>query len=146
MSRRTRHLLGVLAVLALSAVAPGCGSGRQPVTGRVTYEDGAPVEEGTVVGEAVVDGKPVGVQGNISKDGTFRWGGEKAGDGALPGTYRVLVMPRALGDSELSAGKVPAVDGKFAKYETSGITFEVKPGKNELPITVTRPKSKAKGK
>jgi hypothetical protein len=112
----------------------------------VTYEeDGAPVEGGTVIGEATVEGKPVGVQGNITPDGTFSWGGERAGDGALPGNYRVLVMPRALGDSELAAGKVPAVDGKFAKYETSGITFEVKPGKNELPITVTRPKPKTKG-
>jgi hypothetical protein len=92
-----------------------------------------------------VNGKPVGVQGNIEKDGSFRWGGERAGDGALPGSYRVLVMPRALGDSELAAGKVPAVDGKFGKYETSGITFEVKPEKNELNITVTRPKPKRRG-
>jgi hypothetical protein len=145
MSRSTRRLLRVLAVLVLSALAPGCGSGRYPVAGRVTYEDGTPVEEGTVIGEAEVDGKLVGVQGNIGKDGTFRWGGETAGDGALPGNYRVLVMPRALGDSEKAEGKVPAVDGKFGKYDTSGLTFEVKPGKNDLPITVTRPKPKTKG-
>jgi hypothetical protein len=143
MSRRTRHLLTALAVLLLSTVAPGCG-GRQQVTGRVTYEDGTPVPEGTVIGEAEVDGKPVGVQGNIEKDGTFRLGGAKPGDGALPGHYRVLVMPRALGDSEKSQGKLPAVDGKYGKYETSGITIDVKPGKNDLPITVTRPKSKTK--
>ena len=51
-------------------------------------------------------------------------------------------MPVALGDSELAEGKQPAVDGKYTKYGTSGITFEVKPGKNELNITVTRPKPK----
>jgi hypothetical protein len=146
MSRRTRQLLGVVAVLLLVALAPGCGSGRYPVTGRVTYEDGTPVEEGTVIGEAEVNSKVVGVQGNIEKDGTFRLGGEKAGDGAFPGNYHVLVMPRALGDSELAEGKVPSVDGKFGKYETSGITFEVKASKNDLPITVTRPKPKTKGK
>jgi hypothetical protein len=113
----------------------------------VTYEeDGSPVEGGTVIGEATVDGKPVGVQGNIARDGTFSLGGERPGDGALPGNYRVLVTPPALGDSELSAGKVPAVDGKYTRYESSGITVEVKPGKNELPITVTRPKPKSKGK
>jgi hypothetical protein len=145
MSRRTRQILGVMALLFLSAVAPGCGSGRYPVTGRVTYEDGSPVEEGTVIGEAEVNGKAVGVQGNIEKDGSFRLGGEKAGDGAFPGHYRVLVMPRALGDSEKAEGKIPAVDGKYGKYETSGITFEVKPGRNDLPITVARPKSNTKG-
>src|SRR5437899_10140450 len=126
MSHRTRRILEALAVLLVSVVAAGCGSGRYPVTGRVTYEDGTPVEEGTVIGEAEVDGKQVGVQGNIEKDGSFRWGGEKAGDGAYPGNYRVLVMPRALGESEKAAGKVPDVDGKFGKYETSGLTFEVK--------------------
>jgi hypothetical protein len=111
----------------------------------VTYEDGTPVEGGTVIGEATVEGKVVGVQGNIGKEGAFNWGGGRAGDGALPGTYRVLVMPRALGDSERAAGKVPAVDGKFGKYETSGLTFEVKADRNELPITVTRPRSKSEG-
>jgi hypothetical protein len=55
-------------------------------------------------------------------------------------------MPVALGDSELAEGKVPAVDSKFTKYETSGITFEVKPGKNELTIKVTRPKPKSRRK
>src|SRR5262245_10495499 len=142
MSRIARRPFRVSAVLFLLALVSGCGSGRYPVTGRVTYEDGSPVEEGTVIGEATVEGKAVGVQGNIARDGTFSWGGETAGDGALPGSYRVLVMPRALGDQELAAGKVPAVDRKYSKYDTSGITFEVKPGKNELNITVTRPAPK----
>jgi hypothetical protein len=134
--------LGVLVPLFLLAPIAGCGSGRYPVTGRVTYEDGTPVEGGTVIGEGTVNGKAVGVQGNIEPDGTFRWGTERAGDGAPAGQYRVIVMPVALGDSELAEGKQPAVDGKYTKYGTSGITFEVKPGKNELNITVTRPKPK----
>jgi hypothetical protein len=129
-----------LAPLFLLALVPGCGSGRYPVTGRVTYEDGTPVEAGTVIAEAVVDGKAVGVQANIEKNGSFSWGANRPGDGALPGSYRVLVMPVPLGDSELAEGKVPAVDGKFMSYETSGLTFEVKPTKNELNIKVTRPK------
>lgn len=142
MSQWTPWGLRTLGPLFLLTLASGCGSGRYPVTGRVCYEDGTPVEAGTVIGEATVDGKLVGVQGNIERDGAFSWGADRAGDGALPGNYRVLVMPVALGDGELAEGKLPAVDGKFAKYETSGITFEVKAGKNELSITVTRPKPK----
>ena len=139
MSRRTACRSQALAPLLLAALAAGCGSGRYPVAGRVTYEDGTPVEAGTVIGEATVNGKAVGVQGNIGPDGSFRWGTERAGDGAAPGSYRVAVMPVALGDSERAAGKQPAVDARYTKYQTSGITFEVKPGKNELNITVTRP-------
>jgi hypothetical protein len=123
----------------LLALAPGCSSGRYPVTGKVTYADGTPVEAGTVIAETTVDGKPVAVQAKIEKDGTFRWGTERAGDGAVPGKYRILVMPVALSDAELAAGKLPAVDRKFTTFETSGITFEVKEGPNELPITVTKP-------
>jgi hypothetical protein len=145
MSARALLRLRLLATLFLLTLASGCGSGRYPVTGRVTYEDGTPVEAGTVIGEATVDGKLVGVQGNIERDGVFSWGADKPDEGALPGNYRVLVMPVALGDGEMAEGKQPAVDGKFTKYETSGITFEVKAGKNELNITVTRPKPKPGG-
>jgi hypothetical protein len=133
-----------LPLLFLVVYASGCGSGRCKVTGRVTYDDGSPVEAGTVIGEATVNGKPVGVQGNIARDGTFSLGSSRPGDGALPGNYRVLVMPVALGDSELAAGKRPAFGGKYTKFETSGITFEVKPEANVLNITVERPKPKPK--
>ena len=132
----------LLPVLFLVVCTCGCSSGRYTVTGRVTYEDGSPVEAGTVIGEATVNGKLVGVQGNIASDGTFCWGSDRAGDGALPGSYRVLIMPVALGDAELAEGKQPAFGGKYTKYETSGITFEVKPESNVLNITVARPKPK----
>jgi hypothetical protein len=128
----------VLFVLAVS----GCNSGRYSVTGKITYEDGSPVEAGTVIAEASVDGKIVAVQANIERDGSFRLGADKPGDGALPGNYRVLIMPVALGDSELAAGKRPAVAGKYTKFETSGITLEVKPGPNILNIKVARPDPK----
>ena len=144
MNRTTFFRLRALGPLLL-LFAAGCGSGRYPVSGRVTYEDGTPVPAGIVIGEATVDGRPVGVQGNIEKDGSFTWGADKAGDGALPGTYKVIVMPRALGDSELAEGQRPDVDGKYTKYETSGLSFEVKPRPNEFNITVSRPKPKPGG-
>lgn len=134
---RGRMLLPLLLLFVM-----GCGAGRYPVTGRVTYEDGSPVEDGTVIAEATVDGKAVGVQGAIAKDGTFSWGGDRPGDGALPGTYKVLVMPPTIPNGPAGEGKVPAVDGKFTKYDTSGLSFEVKPERNEFNIKVPRPKPK----
>jgi hypothetical protein len=133
-----------LAVLSMTLVLlAGCNSGRCAVTGTVTYEDGSPVESGCVIGEATVDGKLVAVQGTV-KDGVFTWGGAREGDGALPGQYRVIVVPESLSDYQLSQGMRPAIDGKYGKYETSGLSFEVKPGKNQFDIKVTRPKPRRK--
>jgi hypothetical protein len=132
-----KRLVFALAVVAVS----GCG-GRYSVTGRVLYEDDTPVEAGTVIAEAVIDGKPVGLQGNISPDGRFSLGSSRPGDGAVPGTYRVMVVPPALGDSEMAAGKRPTVAGKYGKYETSGLKLEVKAQSNELTLRVTRPMEK----
>ena len=136
------HASGWYRVLLLGwlALASGCNSGRQTVTGKVTYEDGQPVTAGTVIAEATVGGKTVGIQGNIEGDGTFRMGGGTPGDGARPGTYRVLIQAPSLSDFEKSQGKKPALSGKYASFESSGITLDVKPGKNDLPIKVERPK------
>ncbi len=139
MTRRLVPLAIAFAALALV----GCG-GRYPVTGKVTYEDGSPVPEGTVIGEATVDGKVVGVQGNIRSDGSYAWGGDVAGDGALPGEYKVIVQPRALGDAEMGEGKVPDVAGKFTRYESSGLKCTVEPKANTYNITVSRPQPKGK--
>jgi hypothetical protein len=141
----TRILLGC-ALVAVFVALPGCGSRRAAVTGKVTYEDGTPVEGGNVIGEATVDGKLVAVQGTIHKDGSFTWGGDREGDGALPGTYKVIVVPVALSEYQLSQGVRPAVDGKYTKYESSGLSFEVKEGRNEFNVTVSRPPEKAKAK
>jgi hypothetical protein len=135
-----------LALLAVALVtAAGCSTGRYPVTGRVVYTDGSPLTEGTVVAEAGEGAEKVMAQGDVRPDGTFEWGTLRPGDGARPGRYRVAVLPRALGDAEASSGVRPAVDGRFTHFETSGIVFDVKEGRNELPITVTKPGPKRRG-
>lgn len=138
-NRLIRRSVRVILTLAVLSTA-GCG-GRYSVTGKVTYEDGSPVPAGTVLAEATVDGKLVALQGNIEPDGSFTLGGAKPGDGAVPGSYRAAVMPVALGDSEIAAGKVPTVEGKWTRFESSGLTFEVKPEKNTITLKVSKPKS-----
>lgn len=130
------------AAAVLLVVLFGCGSGRHPVQGRVTFEDGSPLAEGMVIGEMSEGDRKVNARGNIQSDGTFAWGTEKPGDGAKPGKYQVTVLTRELGETEKAQGMLPLIDGKFAKFETSNISIEVKEGRNELPIQVTRPKGK----
>jgi hypothetical protein len=138
MLRYQAFLLGIVLLFT------GCSSGRGTISGKVTYPDGSPLEAGTVIGEATIDGQIVAVQGNVGKDGSFRMGVLRAGDGTLPGSYRFLVMPVALGDSEIAEGKLPGVEGKYSRFESSGITLDVKPGDNVLNITVTRPTPRKK--
>ena len=134
-----RRRLTMLASLAFLAGVAGCGGGRYAVHGRVVYEDGSPVTEGIVVGEKAEGERRVMAQGSLKSDGTFSWGTLRPGDGAEPGKYRVVVVTRGVGEKEASLGVLPAVDLKFSNPQTSGIDFEVKAGKNELNIRVTKP-------
>jgi hypothetical protein len=134
-----RRPAGLAALIFLFGVA-GCGSGWPQVSGRVVFADGSPLDEGMVVCETRDGDKPVMARGTLQRDGTFRLGTSQPEDGAPPGKYRVLVVPRALSWRERET-RPPIIDPRFEKFETSGITFEVKEGHNELNITVTKPKA-----
>ncbi len=134
------HLLIKLSLIATACLFAGCTGGRVPLTGKVVYEDGSPVVEGTLIGEGTIDGKAVSVQGIIERDGTFKVGTKLPGDGALPGEYKFIIMPPALGDSELAEGKKPAVAGKYTNFETADIHYQVlNDQKNEMEIIVSKP-------
>jgi hypothetical protein len=128
-----------VALAALTLLA-GC-SGRHAVTGQVNFPDGTPLKEGLVICEKNDGGQIVQARGELANDGTFRLGTLAPGDGVSPGTYKVLVVPRGLTEAELSA-KGRVIDPKYSKYETSGITLEVKDGSKQLNITVTKPGAK----
>jgi hypothetical protein len=133
-----RRWLATLAALALLLGSAGCGSGRYPVTGRVVFDDGTPLDEGIVICEMKEGNRPVLARGSLGRDGTFRLGTQRPGDGVRPGKYRVLVVPRGLTQAERST-RAPIIDPRFEHFETSGLTLEVKDGKQVLNITVTRP-------
>jgi hypothetical protein len=127
-------------VAATLALLGGCGGGRVKVSGRVVYDDGSPVEEGTVCGEMEDPEAKQMVQGEIDRDGSFTLGTTQPGDGAKPGKYKLIVLCRTPGDAEASQGKKPAVDGKYARYNTSGLTVDVTGGpKTDVNLVVTRP-------
>lgn len=134
-SRRRPAVLLTLFVLG----AAGCGSDLYPVTGRVVFADGHPLDEGIVICEMRDGQRAVMARGNLERDGTFRLGTYSPGDGARPGKYRVLVVPRGLNVVE-AATRPPIIDRKFERFETSGLELTVTRGPNELNITVTPPR------
>ena len=77
-----------LPILCVSVcLTGGCGSNKVKVSGKVTVEGGGVVESGTVT----FSSPTYQVSGDIQKDGTYRLGEIRDGDGIKPGTYRVSV-------------------------------------------------------
>jgi hypothetical protein len=133
---RPRWWATALAVsLTLSVV--GCGSGKYPVRGTVTLEDGTPLSKGLVIFERVEGGPPVTARGDIKPDGRYELSTERPGDGALPGRYKVAINPLDPSDVP-DERKVLPFDVKYLSHRTSGLTCEVKPGVNEHPIKLSR--------
>ena len=117
-------LLPALAVLLLT----GCAEAGRPayaVEGKVVFPDGQPLTEGVVEFETVEDIKTrINARGEIQPDGTFRLTTYVDNDGAVAGEHRALVMPPLP-----LAGPAPPlpIKARYRSYETSGLTFTVKP-------------------
>jgi hypothetical protein len=113
----------------------GCGSGLYPVSGRVTLDDGQPLTKGLVVFEQQTGEKPVTARGDLQADGSFQLGTRRPGDGAPRGKYRVLISPII----DVENPRDPPFDKRYTAFDTSGLTFEVQAGTNDIPIRLDRP-------
>lgn len=124
----------------------GCAdpAGPQPVSGTVRLEGGEPLSYGFILFKP--DAGPT-ARGVVDEAGRFELTTEKPGDGALPGIYRVAIIPeRAEGYDPDSRSNVepppPRIDPKYSRPETSGVTVEVEPGGTDrCDLTVSAPSS-----
>jgi len=123
----------------------GCGGPTVcPVHGRIVYPDGTPAKElagYTVtfesVDQAATAEKPgVSGWGEVKPDGTFQISTYRPGDGAVPGRHRVAISPPPLLADEQPAP--PAIPLKYVSFQTSGLEVQIKPGPNEVTLTVER--------
>ena len=127
----------------------GCGSsGVLPtyqVEGKVVFSDGTPLKGGMVGFESITqEGTPLGAQGAIGPDGTFRLTTYEAGDGAVAGKHRVLVSgPLPPFDPSGLQPFEPVIHSRFGSYDTSGLRFTVKDDHNEFTIVVEPPQAPA---
>jgi predicted small lipoprotein YifL len=134
-----RALVRVVVVAAAVALLAGCGaSGPRlyPVSGRVEFDDAAPVRGGTIELVSVADGSSA--IGRIDHEGNFRLSTSQEGDGAAAGMHKVLVMQGGvpLGDVA-SHAHGPRVAGKYARPETTDLQVEVpQGGAGDLRIVV----------
>jgi len=117
----------------LLAGGGGCGRPKYEVTGIVVYDDGTPYPGGGIVAmEADIDGKRVMARGAIGPDGRFILASQRPEDGAFAGTYRVRVLPQVVIDGPAPKG----LDPRFQSFDTSGLSFDVEPGRNEFTLSL----------
>ena len=125
-----RRLCLVLAVLVL---AVGCnGSNLASVKGKVTYND-KPVTSGTI--SFISEDRPA-AYGDLQPDGTYELHTDKPGDGATPGSYKVIVVAMQdqenLLPEERSPLPAPTVPIKYTSLATTDLTAEVVKGKENV--------------
>ena len=124
----------------------GCGnpSGTSPVHGMVVFEDGSPVRFGTIEFETIDVQPPVTATASIDSTGHFTMGTFAVDDGALPGRHRAaVIVDFEISNREERPGMIPAelVDRKYREFKSSGLQFEVKPGRNYLQVIVKHAQS-----
>src|SRR5262245_16118814 len=139
---RRRNRAGPLLLLAVSV---GCGSSGQPpkverddlcrVNGKVTFRDGTPLREGTVVFHHMGEDEKCVLQGTVQEDGSYAVSLSGA-EGVPPGAYKVLVVPKPPAEGTKAPPGWPPIDRSFSRVETSRLACTVKPGANVFNITV----------
>jgi hypothetical protein len=124
------------AVLGLLGAA-GCGGDLHPVRGKVTLDDGTPVNGGMVVFQSKDTRDAVTARGEIQADGSYRLGTHKPGDGVPVGAYRVLIAPPPPENPDARFA-APPFDERYTDFDTSGLEFVVQSSANEFPIQLKR--------
>ncbi len=139
----------VLAGLVTCVAIAGCGEqaleGVVPVSGTVTYQ-GQPVEGANVIFTPVAEGRAA--SGVTDSRGRYTLTTLQPGDGAEPGSYRVMIQKTetegGLTEEEAQAyfeqhGTPPPtgetrhlLPAKYARPDTSELTAEVREGENNV--------------
>ena len=128
-----RHCL-----VALVFLTPLMGCGKKydayPVAGSVKFTDGVPLAGAYVNFEAV--NRLLRASAVADSEGRFQLSTVGKSDGAVPGEYRVVVLP-PYQDPD-SRSKSPAVPTKYRSYETSGLKFNIAATENRFDIVLDR--------
>jgi hypothetical protein len=78
--------------------------------------------------------------GNIQPDGTFALGEIKDGDGIPPGNYMIWISGANPSEEARNAGAPLRIHSKYTNRDTSGLTFEAKPGgPKTIDIVIEKP-------
>jgi hypothetical protein len=129
------------ATLPLMLLLAGCGEPPVfPVQGKVEFTDGgdpAPLA-GYVVTFRAEDQTKTSAEGRVLTDGSFTLSSFVLGenDGTVPGRHQIALTP----PPATSEGRrpPPVIDAKYWRFETSGLSAEVRREPTEVLLKVER--------
>ncbi len=113
--------IGFASLALFSLLLTGCGSSSGSYQGTVQFDDGSPVQSGSVEFRSLADGSRYASR--IATDGSFSLADQEGRLGCPPGDYEVVVVQIVLTE-DLAAeahehGRT--VPRRFADYYTSGL-------------------------
>ncbi|HEY6565548.1 MAG TPA: hypothetical protein VIY86_13755, partial [Pirellulaceae bacterium] len=131
---RTSLWLCCLVVIPLGI---GCSRGPRlyPVAGKVQFKDGTPVSFGRL--ECLADANRAVSRAEIGRDGSFRLGTHKPGDGAVAGRHAVILLQTVVTPSKETSHRAHGrmVSRHYGRYESSGLILNVDPeGRNDAVV------------
>jgi hypothetical protein len=147
-----REALRRMVLLSLLTATAGCGSDDGPTLARVqgtVKHDNKPLANALVVFLPETPGA-LSASGTTDNEGYYQLMTRSPGDGVLIGKHRVTVMargpdqklPEDQNPTGLPGGNFvpgdPLIPEKYFSPETSGLTAEVKSGKNTLDFELTK--------
>jgi hypothetical protein len=141
MRPRTIRQTSLLAVVA-AGLAVGCGGTRPyPVSGQVVYDDGQVASD--LAGSDVVftsDELKVSSSGEIDGNGRYALTMKRKGDGALPGKYKVVIVPPDPGGGDDPNRKVRTLPfpKKYTSPTKTDLSATVEAKANDITLTVDR--------
>lgn len=130
-------------LLLSGAVLSGCGrsSPLVTVTGEVQFKGGGHVPDSNIEFRRVGGDESAIASGTVDKEGKFQLYTSEVGEGAMPGDYQVVIMPRVHGGKH--AVKIDSIPEKYRRYESSPLRFHVAEdeSKNDFHIQIDAPKN-----
>lgn len=119
----------VATVVAIALAAPGCGRQRGDVSGRIMV-DGVPLDCGIVNFVA-----PGAAASAAVLDGAYEAGGVPLG--AVRIAVRALPRPVVAPPPQGASRPYAPLPARYASPEESGLTLEVRPGRQQRDITLS---------
>jgi hypothetical protein len=138
--RNIKHACWLL--FMCSSVLGGCGK-RLPlvsVTGDVQFSNGSHLPDANIEFRRSGSDEPTIASGVVDKDGKFELYTAEVGEGALPGDYQAIIIPRVHGGKH--AVKIDSIPQKYHSYATSPLKYHVAEdeSQNHFQIQIDAPK------
>lgn len=129
-----------ICLFAFTIIATGCKQSENiyPVSGTIVFEDGSPVMFGDI--EFQASQELINARGKIQRDGSFTVGTRSKSDGAILGEHKVVIVQTVTNHFNLDVvhDHGHTVDPLYSSYQTTDLTVEVKPEKNQLNLVVKK--------